>query len=109
MSMTPASWKITCSAAECSPDRFTRLSSPLVVEAASRAEAVRSARRAGWVPTDLLISGGNATDTWWCARHVERYRAGVVALEDSERRAEKLARFDRADRARRAAQARRAS
>lgn len=104
MSMVPSGWTITCSAFECSHERFSgQLSQPLVVQG-SRAEAVTAARAAGWVPTaDLIGSSRASTASWWCPAHVARSRAAVVDVEDPERRRVLTGMYEAADRARVAA------
>lgn len=104
MSMAPSAWTITCSAWECRNATSGRLSKPLVVQAGTRAAAVKAARLAGWVPCSLLISGGSKTDDWWCPGHVAGTRRAALSSDvEPERRKQLLAWYDRADRLRAAA------
>lgn len=108
MSMTPSAWTITCSAWECRSEHARKLSKPLVVDAVTRAQAVRAARLAGWVPCSLLISGGAKTDAWWCPAHVATTRQAVLSPDvEPSRRKQLLAWYRRAEQLR--AAARRAS
>jgi hypothetical protein len=104
MSMAPSAWTITCSASDCHRDRWSPLSKPLVIQAATRAGAVKAARLAGWVPCSLLISGGTKTDDWWCPGHVARTRQAAMSDEiEPSRRKQLLAWYRRADELREAA------
>ena len=66
--MRAVRYVVECDAAECEPDRWTRKSRPLTIDAANTRQAGQIARRAGWRPSPIR-SG------WWCPFHAMQAKA----------------------------------